>query len=607
MLEKAAVAQRSLAGFTQQQADALVEACAEAAAQNAEPLARLAVEETTYGIVADKVEKNRFASRDVHAAIKPLKTVGIIREDAANRILEVAVPVGVVAAIIPCTNPTSTAIYKALIALKSRNAIVMSPHPSAVRCICESARLMAQAAEAAGAPKGSICCLSHPTMEATQELMRHRITALILATGGAGLVRAAYSSGKPALGVGPGNVPAYVHSSAHLGKAAADILTGKCFDNGTICSSEQHIVVDAAVAAQMRAEVERRGGFFLDPAQAERVARVLILSNFRVNSKMVGQSALKIASEAGISVPAQTRALIAPLEGIGRQYPLSAEKLSPVLSFYVVRDSNEGVDVCRRLLEFGGLGHTMAIHAQDDGVVRQFALAMPASRMVVNTPAPHGSIGHSTRLMASMSLGCGTLGGNITTDNLSPLNLINVKRLAYEVRPVNTADGMAISVPAPALAAPRQPAAAAHAECKVTPAAAAPAAATPPSVPAPPQAGVARSAAGQAIQVDRETVSRLVGRFLAERAGRSAAAGSGESAGAACGCAIDEKPPAAKIAPEAQAAGTPATPKPVAFVCEDDVRAAIKSGAKIALSRRTIVTPSARDLAGPHQVFVQTD
>lgn len=576
LLEKAAVAQLALASFTQQQADALVEACAEAAARNAEPLARLAVEETTYGIVSDKVEKNRFASRDVHAAIKPLKTVGIISEDSTNRIMEVAVPVGVVAAIIPCTNPTSTAIYKALIALKSRNAIVMSPHPSAVRCICETARIMAQAAEAAGAPNHSITCLTHPTMEATQELMRHKHTALILATGGAGLVRSAYSSGKPALGVGPGNVPAYVHGSANLAKAAADILTGKCFDNGTICSSEQHIVVDAAVATALRTELERRGGFFLSEEQSARVEGVLILPNFRVNSKMVGQSAQTIAAEAGINVPPHSRALIAPLKGIGKQYPLSAEKLSPVLSFYVVKDFHEGMDVCRRLLEFGGLGHTMAIHAQDDKVVRQFALVMPASRMVVNTPSPHGSIGHSTRLMASMSLGCGTLGGNITTDNLSPLNLINVKRLAYEVRPVNVEE----SVAAPAAPPLRQPQ-------SIPP--------TPPGGPAP------------GFQVDRETVSRLVDRFLAERASRSAAGEPAEKSGSACGCAPPERQAAAKPAAEAPATAAPSTPKPVPFVCEDDVRAAIKSGGKIMVSRRSIITPSARDLADPHQVLVHTD
>src|SRR5579863_1675520 len=259
LVEQAAKAQEVLAQFSQEQTDAVVQAMAEAARRHAEPLARLAVEETTYGVVADKVEKNLFSARDVYAAIKSLKTAGVIREDKENGVVEVAVPAGVVAAIIPCTNPTSTAIFKALIALKGRNAIVMSPHPSAVRCIAETARVMAEAAQQAGAPEGSIGCLSQPTMEATEELMRHRSTAIILATGGAGLVRAAYSSGKPALGVGPGNVPAYVHQSANLAKAAADIVTGKCFDNGTICSSEQHMVVDQAIAEPFRAEVVKQG------------------------------------------------------------------------------------------------------------------------------------------------------------------------------------------------------------------------------------------------------------------------------------------------------------------------------------------------------------
>src|SRR5579864_4177944 len=371
LVEQAAKAQEVLAQFSQEQTDAVVQAMAEAARRHAEPLARLAVEETTYGVVADKVEKNLFSARDVYNAIRGLKTVGIVREDPENGVVEVAVPAGVVAAIIPCTNPTSTAIFKALIALKGRNAIVMSPHPAAVRCIQETARVMAEAALAAGAPEGCLSCLSQPTMEATQELMRHRSTAIILATGGAGLVRAAYSSGKPALGVGPGNVPAYVHSSANIPKAVGDILDGKTFDNGTICSSEQHMVVDQSIAERVKVETERQGGFFLSPEQAEAVSRLLILPNLRVNSKMVGQSAERIASEAGVRVASGTRALVAPLGGIGKQYPLSAEKLSPVLSFYPVKDWREGLDVCRRFLEFGGMGHTMAIHATDDHVIRE--------------------------------------------------------------------------------------------------------------------------------------------------------------------------------------------------------------------------------------------
>lgn len=575
LVEKAAEAQKILEQFSQEQVDAVVAACAEAARQNAEPLARLAVEETTYGVVADKVVKNLFAARDVYNAIKDMKTVGVLREDKDTGVVEIAVPAGVVAAIIPTTNPTSTAIFKVLISLKARNAIVMSPHPSAVRCIRESVRVMYEAALKAGAPEGSMGCLSAPTNEATEVLMRHRSTAIILATGGTGLVRAAYSSGKPALGVGPGNVPSYIHRSANIRKAVADILTGKCFDNGTLCSSEQHMVVDAEISAQVKAETERRGGFFLSREQAVAVARVLILSNFRVNSKMVGQSADKIAKAAGFDVPTGTRALVAPLEGIGKEYPLSAEKLSPVLSFYVVKDSTEGREVCNRFLRFGGMGHTMSIHAGDEKVIREFALSLPAFRMVVNSPASYGSVGYTTGLFPSMSLGCGTPGGNITSDNISPMNLLNIKRLAYERSPVNRADGTAEPVrgsgdagpvrrssPAPSPLPPPNPAAAG--------------APPPPRVASPGAEG-------------RQDIARIVQRFM----------------GAAA------KPPAPSapgVAPQpasiSKSAGN-AAPCPVDFVSEEDVRMALKKGEKIYVGARTIITPSARDLGDPNEVFVK--
>jgi len=510
LVEKAAEAQKVLDHFSQEQTDVVVAAMAEAARRNADALARLAVEETTYGVVADKIEKTLFSARDVYAAIKDLKTAGVIREDAENGVVEIAVPVGVVAAIIPCTNPTSTAVFKALIALKARNAVVMSPHPSAVKCIRETVRVMAEAALAAGAPEGCVSCISQPTMEATEELMRHRSTAIILATGGAGLVRAAYSSGKPALGVGPGNVPAYVHSSARIPKAVADILTGKTFDNGTICSSEQHIVADHAIAGEVRAEVERQGGYFLDPEQAAAVAGVLITSSFRVNSKMVGQSVERIAKEAGISIPPGTRALVAPLKGVGRQYPLSAEKLSPVLSFYVVKDWHEGLDLSTRLLHFGGTGHTMSMHATDDRVVRQMALALPAFRLVVNSPATLGSIGYTTRLFPSMSLGCGTPGGNITSDNISPMHLVNLKRLAYERRPVNRETGEALPRP------PRE--VTASAPIAATSGVVRPiASSSSGSGPLPAPAVTSTVTQGLLPGPDREAIGRIVERFLAAK------------------------------------------------------------------------------------------
>ncbi len=566
LIEKAAEAQKILARFGQEEIDAVVAAMADAARRSAEPLARLAVEETTYGVVADKVEKNLFSSRDVFSAIKNMKTVGVIAEDRENGVVEIAEPVGVVAAIIPCTNPTSTAIFKGLISLKARNAVVMSPHPSAVHCIAESVNVMREAAVQAGAPPGSLGCVTLVSNEATQELMRHRSTAVILATGGAGMVRSAYSSGKPALGVGPGNVPAYIHSSANIQKAVADILTGKCFDNGTICSSEQHMVVDRAIADQVRAEAERQGGFFLTADQARAVARLLILPNFRVNPVMVGQSAERIAKEAGIALPPGKRALIAPLDGIGRGHPLSAEKLSPVLSFFVVKDCHEGADVCRRLLEFGGMGHTMAIHAADDEIIRALALQLPAFRIVVNTPAPFGSIGYSTRLMPSMSLGCGTHGGNITTDNLSPRNLLNIKRLAYERKPVNP--------PATAIipAAAKEPS-------RKSPVAA-PSAAVAEQPPAPVSSGIPNPA----------EIAKLVERFLAAK---EPASSTRESQGANAPGAQPKDPPAAASPPV----------RPVDFVSEADVRRAIEKGEKIAVGPKTIITPSARDLGEPHDIF----
>src|SRR5437899_2077394 len=595
LLEKAAEAQKILEGFSQERIDAVVAAMAEAARQNAEPLGRLAVEETTYGVVADKVEKNLFSARDVYNGIKDLKTVGVIREDAENGVVEIAVPAGVVAAIIPCTNPTSTAIFKALIALKGRNAIVMSPHPSAVRCIAESARVMYEAALRAGAPEGSVACLSHPTMEATQELMRHRLTAIILATGGAGLVRAAYSSGKPALGVGPGNVPAYIHSSANVPKAVADVLTGKCFDNGTICSSEQHMVVDAAVAEQVKAETEKQGGFFLSSQQAGAVARLLILPNYRVNAKMVGQSAERIAREAGISIPPGTRALVAPLEGVGRQYPLSAEKLSPVLSFYVVKDWREGLEVSTRLLEFGGMGHTMALHASDESVIREFPLKAPAFRLVGNTPAPHGSIGHSTKLFPSMSLGCGTPGGNITSDNISPMHLVNIKRLAYERRPVNRPGDVAAGLPRQgfipqqadvAVGSPRQEliphqGGVAQASIRRAEEAAVPPVSGPPAgtyTSPSPHSAPATSFTAPPTQPDPAEISRIVERFLSAQARTPGASQVSQVSGSPSGTArAAAREPSAHPAPRpAGAAPQAAAPPPVDFVSEEDVRVAIK-------------------------------
>jgi acetaldehyde dehydrogenase (acetylating) len=436
-VERAHEAQKKFAAFSQQQVDAVVEACANAATEAGESLARLAVEETGYGNVPDKITKNRLASIDVPRAIRNMRTVGIIREDREKGIVEIAAPVGVVAAVIPSTNPTSTAIYKTLISLKAQNAIVLSPHPTAMRCICESAAVLRQAALKMGAPEGLVTCLEHPTMQGTQELMKNRLTGVILATGGTGLVRAAYSSGRPAYGVGPGNVPALIERTANVKKAVADIFAGKTFDYGTICSSEQAIVTEEAIREQVLEECRKQDAYFLSAEEIARLGALVFLGGAHVpNTQVVGRPATTIAEMAGIKVSPSTRVLIAQLEGIGRDVPLSAEKLSPILAFYSAPNLSAAIGICVRLLEHGGAGHTASIHSQSEAAVKQYGLAVPAFRIAVNTSSVHGSIGYSTNLFPAMTLGCGSPGGNITSDNIGPQHLMNVKRVAWESRPV---------------------------------------------------------------------------------------------------------------------------------------------------------------------------
>ena len=408
---------------------------AEAVTPHAEALARLAVEETGYGVVEDKIQKNLFASRQVYEFIRPMKTVGVINRLEDRKVVEIAEPFGVVAAIVPSTNPTSTAIYKVLIALKARCPIVISPHPSATRCITRTVEMMAEAASRAGAPPGSIGWMNTVTLEGTQELMKAREVAVILATGGMGLVRAAYSAGKPAYGVGPGNAPCYIERSADLPKAARDIMIGKTFDNGLLCSSPNSVVVDESIAEEARRQFQTLGAYFLNDTEADAVARVLVTAQRLPNPALVGKPASLIAEKAGLRVPAGTKVLIAPLKGVGRDYPLSIEKLCPVLSWYVVSDWRQGCERCIEILRYGGMGHTMAIHSENQDVILQFGLKKPAFRICVNTPTTHGSIGLTTGLDPAMTLGCGGWGGNITSDNISPRHLLNIKRLAYELRP----------------------------------------------------------------------------------------------------------------------------------------------------------------------------
>ena len=560
-----------LAELSQERIDAIVDAMAAAVTPHAEALARLAHEETGYGVVADKIQKNLFASEKVHRFIRPIRTVGVVARHDDRKLIEIAEPFGVVCAIVPSTNPTSTAIYKILISLKARCPLVISPHPAAVRCITRVAEIMHEAARGAGAPDGSIGWMTTVTLEGTQELMKARETAVILATGGMGLVRAAYSAGKPAYGVGPGNAPAYIERSADVAKAVRDIVTGKTFDNGVLCSSENSVVVDAPLVEEVKRAFAANGGYFLSPQEIDAVGRALVTPQRLPNPALVGRPATYIAKQAGIAVPDGTRVLVAELAGVGRDYPLSIEKLCPVLSFYVVRDWQEGCERCKQILRYGGMGHTMSIHSRNEEVILQFGLKKPAYRIVVNTPTTHGSIGLTTGLDPAMTLGCGGYGGNITSDNISPRHLLNIKRLAYETTPAVVRRE----------AAPAQP---------PLPRA--------PSVPVVP--GIAA-----------DSLARRIDQFLASRgytpppgASRPAPE-SGPPPRPAPVASAPAAPPSGS-APRAPA-GRAALPgeKPAEFVCEDDVRQAMKQGRKITIGERTIVTPAARDLGEQHRLFVQ--
>ncbi|WP_407309024.1 acetaldehyde dehydrogenase (acetylating) [Desulfosporosinus sp. SB140] len=450
-------AQEVLKSFSQEQVDRIIDLMREAGEANAARLAMMAVSETGMGNYEDKCFKNYFASRTVYESIKDLKTVGIIREDPQQKLWEIAEPVGVIAGIVPTTNPTSTVIYKAMIALKSRNAIVFSPHPSAVRCTHEAAKVMLQAAVSAGAPEGVIGCILNVSMGATQELMKHPSVAMILATGGSALVKAAYSSGKPALGVGPGNVPAFVERSADLAKAAEYIVMGKTFDNGTICASEQAIVAEECIADELISHLKGQGAHFLDPDEIQKVSKVVMLPSGGVNPKVVGKDPKVIAQMAGIPIPERTRCLVAPLGGVGPQWPLSYEKLTTVLGFYRVPDWHVGCERCFQLLEAGGIGHSLAIHSQNEEIIREFALKKPINRVLVNTPAAMGGVGATTGLAPSFTLGCGTWAGSSVSENVTPRHLLNIKRVAWHlgipkrspVQPLNSASPAPLEPTAP--------------------------------------------------------------------------------------------------------------------------------------------------------------
>lgn len=566
-VEQAYAAFQQFRNFTQDQLDVIVEAMASAARLHAARLAQLAVEETTYGNAKDKLAKNLLCADLLPRTLRGMKTIGVLREDTERKIIEIGVPVGVVAAILPTTNPTSSAIYKAIIALKSGNAIVISPHPRAKRCTCETAQVMYEAARRAGAPEHVIQCINNATMEATEALMRHPRTSVILATGGAGIVKAAYSSGKPAYGVGPGNVPVLLDASAPLGEAIAKVVEGKSFDYGTICSSEQTIVALASSRTQVIEELRRNRAHLCSADEAKALAKILIAPGWRINPDCVGQAPGKIAQMAGFSVPEGTTILAAEIGGVGKEHPLSMEKLSPVLSMLFVANWEEQIRSCQAILKFGGLGHTSVIHSTDAARIREYGLRIPSFRVLVNTPAPQGSTGITTDLPPAMTLGCGAMAGNATSDNVGPQHLMNIRRVAMVVRRVEEA----FEIPAAAQA--------------------------PGSSPAPVKQMVASAVdrflsqrglggGGSAATI----ASSVVDKFLANRAAPAREAAAAPS----CGCA---EPPAAVVAP----------PPPLVirdFVCEADVRAAMKTNERIHIGPRTIVTPAARELANQHDILV---
>ncbi|RLC44947.1 MAG: acetaldehyde dehydrogenase (acetylating) [Candidatus Coatesbacteria bacterium] len=431
LVKRAKSAQKKLSQFTQEQVDKIVEAMAKAGERSAGELARLAVNETGIGVYEHKVQKNVFSTRDVYEYIREIKTCGILNIDVDKMMVEISAPVGVIAGIVPVTNPTSTTLYKALISVKSRNVVIFSAHPKAIKCTMRAVEIMSDAAVSSGAPVDTLTCLSIPRIEGTQELMRSEGIDLILATGGIAMVRAAYSSGKPAIGVGPGNVPVFIERTADVEKAVECIISSKTFDNGIICSSEQSIVVDRPLEDSVVKELEKRKAYFMTEDEIDRVSRTMIQSDGGMNPELVGKSAEFIARASGFNVPDDTTLLVARLAGVGRDYPLSCEKIAPVVAFYVEDGWVKGCERCIEILEYGGLGHTLVIHSKDADVIMEFGIKKPVFRVIVNGPGSQGAIGMGTGLPPAMTLGCGTWGGSATSDNITPEHLLQVKRLAF--------------------------------------------------------------------------------------------------------------------------------------------------------------------------------
>lgn len=578
--EAAYEAEQVLKDFSQEQVDAVVAAMAEAARSQARRLAELAVEETGYGKVEDKVVKNLFSAVDIHNYTKGLKTCGVIREDKERKIIEIAVPYGVVAAIIPTTNPTSTAIFKILSSIKARNTVVVAPHPRAVRCTVETARVMYEAGLKAGLPENSVRWLDQVDLKGTRELMSHRRTGVILATGGPGLVKAAYSSGKPAYGVGSGNVPSFIERTADVPKAVRDVVAGKSFDWGVLCSSEQAIVCDRPVESLVLEELRRNKAYLLNEEETAKIERLIQNPEGRFNTDIVGQSPAKLASMAGFSVPDDTTCLVGRAQGVGIDHPLSREKLSPILAFYVEDGWEAGCERCIEILQYGGLGHTMSLHSTDRRVIIEFGLHKPAYRVCVNTPSTHGSVGLTTAVPPSMTLGCGAPGGNITSDNITAMHLVNIKRLAFETRPV---EALGYSESASA---------------------ASPSSAAASAVPGP-SAGPAPSSppyqSGRSVDADsvREVVRSVVEQYLEQKKNNPPP----EIKAPPSVRKEKDEDRASPPSPSQEASRAPKPPPAVDFVCEDDVRQALRNQSRIVVNDQTIITPAAQDAARGRDVL----
>src|SRR5215204_1841051 len=579
-VEAAHRAFQTVAQFDQAKIDGICEAMAKVALAESARLGLLAHEETGFGKADDKREKNRFAAEDVWNYFRGMKTVGVVSDNGT--VVEIVSPRGVVAAIIPSTNPTSTAIFKIIIAIKSRNSIVLSPHPSAARCIGETTRVMREAAVQNGLPVEAIYCIQNPTIDGTEALMKHKRTAVILATGGIGLVRAAYSSGKPAFGVGPGNVPVFIERSANVAKAVSDILTSTCFDNGTICASEQSVVVDVPVEAEVRDQFKQQGAHFLNEAEAAAVAKILLTPERTLNAGIVGKSADYIANLAGVSIPSGTRCLIADCAGVGRDYPWSIEKLSPTLAFFVVDGVEQGANRCYEILQFGGMGHTAGMHTENRDAAIAYGAKMPASRVVINSPTTHGAIGFSTDLPPSMTLGCGSWGGNVTSDNVSPIHLLDIKRVAFETKPAGSQRS--------AVSGKSQ-----ISDFKLQ--------------------SESQEPKTEAQRPKRAEIAAIVDKFLSQKLSDTPKTVERRESKIE-NQTVEDQSPKTEVRNEASspvktiihelkppAATNGATPSAVDFVSENDVRQAFEKGEKIYVTAKTIITPAARDLGDEKEIF----